>query len=286
MSHRVYLDYNVIEDVSKGRICLPVGDYDIFCSVAHGEEYYNACCNASTEYIEAAFEVKKTINNISKKGIVLNQAKRGVRAKAEKFEDCIDRIRKFDTRDTVNQNGSFIFQNNKDTVAELRKSDFKSVNNSNLGCEEIWQRPEVIERLELFQEWYKNYSSLSNFALLRTYGLNAFFLRNSSNELPKEFILDRDCFKKEYSFALLEVVVEYLNDNVLCACGYCKDKTERTTQSGIHDVSHMIYATYCNYFVSKDYHLIKRAQAIYYYLGLSTQALCLNDWLNMDLSIL
>ena len=63
-----------------------------FCSVAHGEEYYNACCNASTEYIEAAFEVKKTINNISKKGIVLNPAKRGVRAKAEKFEDCIDRI--------------------------------------------------------------------------------------------------------------------------------------------------------------------------------------------------
>lgn len=48
MSHRVYLDYNVIEDVSKCRICLPVGDYDIFCSVAHGEEYYNACCNAST----------------------------------------------------------------------------------------------------------------------------------------------------------------------------------------------------------------------------------------------
>ena len=137
MSHRVYLDYNVIEDVSKGRICLPVGDYDIFCSVAHGEEYYNACCNASTEYIEAAFEVKKTINNISKKGIVLNPAKRGVRAKAEKFEDCIDRIRKFDTRDIVNRNGSFIFQNNKDTVAELRKSDFKSVNNSNLGCEEI-----------------------------------------------------------------------------------------------------------------------------------------------------
>lgn len=285
MPYRVYLDYNVIEDLSKDKIRLPEGNYNIFCSVAHGEEYYNACCNASSEYMESALKVKETIKNISKKDVVLNPEKKGVRAKNEKFDACIERIEKNDTRHIVNRNGSFIFKSNKDKVAELRKSDLKSVNNSNLGCEEIWQRPEVLERIDFFQEWYKNYASISNNALLKTYGFSALQVINSDKELPKEFMLCKGCFDKEFSFALLEMVVEYLNDNVLCACGYCKDKTERTTQSGIHDVSHMIYATYCDYFVSKDQNLIRRARAIYYYLGLNTQAIYLDEWLNMDLLI-
>lgn len=284
MSYRIYLDYNVIEDLSKERIPLPEGNYDIFCSVAHGEEYYNACCNATEEYKKAALKVKETLTTISKKGIVLNPEKNGIRAKPEKFDDCIDRIRKNDTRDFVNRNGSLMYQNNKEAVSKLKRLDVESVNNSNLTYDKIWLRPEVIERLGLFQNWYKNYDAASGYALLKAYGFKSFLLDKSNTKLPKEFNLERDCFKKEYSFALLEMVMEFLNNDVLCTCGYCKDKTERTTQSGIHDVSHMIYATYCNFFVSKDANLVKRAKAIYYYLGLNTRAICLNEWLDMDLT--
>lgn len=279
MPDRIYLDYNVIEALSKDRICLPKGDYDIYCSVAHGEEYYKACCNATSEYLEAALQIKEIIKRICKKGVVLNPSKKRVIAKVEKFEDCIERIKKYDTRDVVNKNGSLLFHNNKEAVSELRKADNKSTNNSNLSYNEIWLRPEVIKYIEYFPDFYNDYLNLSNNALLKIYGHKNFLRIKNNQKFPKEFTLAKDCFKKDYSFALLEMVIEFLNDNVLCACGYCKDKTERTTQSGIHDVSHMIYATYCDYFVSKDSNLIKRAQAIYYYLGLNTQAINLNDWL-------
>ena len=145
-------------------------------------------------------------------------------------------------------------------------------------------RPEVIECLRMFPKFYECYEDISKNVLLKTYGLKAFWLENYNQKPPKEFILERECFKKEYSFALLEMVIEFLNNDVLCACGYCKGKTERTTQSGIHDVSHMIYSTYCNYFVSKDSNCVKRAEAIYYYLGLTTHAIHLDEFLNMKLS--
>ena len=221
MRYRVYLDYNVIEDLSKGRTDLPAGNYDIFCSVAHGEEYYKAYCNATSEYVEAALQVKETIKRICKKGVVLNPVKGGVRAISEKFEDCIERIENFDTRDIVNKNGSTIFQNNKEAVSELRKNDNNSIYNSTLDGTEIWTRPEVVECLGKFPDFYENYDDLSRKALLKAYGFRAFWLEKYNQKLPKNFILERNCFKKEYSFALLEMVIEFLNNDVLCACGYC-----------------------------------------------------------------
>ena len=51
----------------------------------------------------------------------------------------------------------------------------------------------------------------------------------------------------------------------------------RKTISGIHDVSHSIYATYCNYFVTLDTNFRKRVEAIYYYLGLETKVRSFDD---------
>lgn len=99
--------------LSKGRIDLPAGNYDIFCSVAHGEEYYKAYCNATSEYVEAALQIKETIKRICKKGVVLNPVKDGVRAKPEKFEDCIDRIKKYDTRYIVKKMEVLYFKTTK-----------------------------------------------------------------------------------------------------------------------------------------------------------------------------
>ena len=155
MPYRIYLDYNVIEDSLKERICLPNRNYNIFCSVAHGEEYYNACCQATKEFMEDAFKDRETLIKVCKYNIILNPDKNRVRAKAEKFDECIDRIKKYDTRDIVKRNGGCIFNNNKEIVSELRKTNVETVNNSNLGYDEIWQKSEVIERLELFKEYYK-----------------------------------------------------------------------------------------------------------------------------------
>lgn len=70
--------------------------------------------------------------------------------------------------------------------------------------------------------------------------------------------------------------MEYLH-KVLSRCGFHRDKDVRKTISGIHDVSHSIYATYCNYFVSLDANFRKRVEAVYYYLGFDIDVLSFDD---------
>lgn len=91
--------------------------------------------------------------------------------------------------------------------------------------------------------------------------------------LPENFKLCKDCFKSAIpTFSLLECVMEYLHC-ALGRCGYHRDKELGKAISGIHDVTHSIYATYCNYFVTLDNNFRERTDAIYFYLGLNTELL-------------
>lgn len=149
-----------------------------------------------------------------------------------------------------------------------------------MSKKEIWERVEVTNELKKFGTYYELYKKCQKVALINKYGYNVICLINE-REFPEEFQLKYKCFEKNsYSFALLELVIEYLN-NVLCGCGYNKDRSVAKTCSGIHDVSHIIYSSYCNYFVSCDKGLVARANAIYEYLGLDTQAISVKEFENM-----
>lgn len=51
--------------------------------------------------------------------------------------------------------------------------------------------------------------------------------------------------------------------------GYHREAKDKS-RSRLHDVSHIIYAAYCDTFVTADRRLAKKAQAIYSVLGVST----------------
>ncbi|SEJ66220.1 hypothetical protein SAMN05660742_11316 [Propionispira arboris] len=60
-----------------------------------------------------------------------------------------------------------------------------------------------------------------------------------------------------------EKLFELLNAN-----GYCKEKDYGKAVSSIHDVSHAIYGSYCDIFITCDHSFYKKLKAVYYYLGL------------------
>lgn len=275
-----YFDYNIYQKLFKEDIKIDDDFFvnnNIFLSVAHIEEYYKACKNDVDNLNKDSLEnLKNLMIEISKKGIILNPAINSrINAKNETFDECYYIIQKYDTRDIVENDGKIINELENFIVKNLIEEDNMAKFNSTLDKKEIWKRPEVLEGILEFDKFYKKYILSSFIDLSSIYGMNG--ARKAISDLPQDFKLCKDCFKNVTpSFHLLECVVEYLH-KVLSRCGFHRDKDVRKTISGIHDTSHSIYATYCNYFVSLDANFRKRVEALYYYLGFEIDVLSLDD---------
>ena len=272
--YRAYFDYNVFNAISNENFeYKPSNNVDVFLSVSHVEEFYKAQCNdADNNNHEKLEQLKNLLVKIGKQGVILNPDTYRIIAKPERFADCMERVMKYDTRKPVEENGAYLYNISKKTANELIQKDKSVKNNSNLGAEEIWERDELKKNLSLFPSYYSGCSDIKEkFSKLSQY-YNPSELKSLSRKLiyPKEFVLEKNCFKTGYpSYAVLECVIEFLN-NILVECGYNKDSDKRHAISGIHDCSHIIYATYANCFFTLDKHLSKRAKAIYRYLGIPT----------------
>ncbi|HLO96629.1 MAG TPA: hypothetical protein VK195_20145 [Burkholderiaceae bacterium] len=72
-------------------------------------------------------------------------------------------------------------------------------------------------------------------------------------------------------FSVLETYVN-LAANLLEKIGYYREARDRS-RARLHDVSHIIYAAYCDTLVTADKKLAKKAQAIYSLLGIRTRVL-------------
>ena len=72
-------------------------------------------------------------------------------------------------------------------------------------------------------------------------------------------------------FSVFEAYVN-LAANLLEKIGYYREATKKS-RARLHDVSHIIYAAYCDTFVTADGKLAKKAQAIYSLLGIGTLVL-------------
>lgn len=65
----------------------------------------------------------------------------------------------------------------------------------------------------------------------------------------------------------------YTLSHALELLGYKIDKGERVIKSGVHDIEHLIYGAYSNYFVTNDDNFRLRAHQIYKFLGIKTKIL-------------
>lgn len=268
----VYLDYNIYDRLAKGFIkddILKNSNVKVHLSVGHAEEYYKALKNdKNKENVEILNKVFNEMTSLTPYGI-LNPSKTKIINKNEKFTESIKRVEKYDTRDIVIENGKNLNKIQKQSVDLYVEKNDKVMNYSNLSIDDIWEQEEIIEKLSEFPEYIEKYKDETFIQIAKLYGYRA--AKDICNINYNGFLLQKDCYDSlQQNYALLECVIEFLH-NLLGECGYKRDKKERTSISGIHDVQHSIYATYCDYFISEDKSFSKRASAIYKFLGIKTK---------------
>ena len=283
---RVYFDTNIFEDIVKRKIDIDINELNAFTNIAyyistaHVEEYFIAVKNDSeNRYIQYNNERKLLMTSLKLKGI-LNPSETIIRNIPEKFDDCLARVKEYDTTAIMDRTGRKIHQEQSMFFNDLRLENSNVQNNSNLGPKEIWDKDEVKCELKKFPDYVKRQNAAVFSAFQSVFGTrNALKLASLKTIAP--FEIEKGCFdeiSKQYS--RMEIVFEFLH-STLNKCGYNRDKKAATVISGIYDTTHSIYGTYCDYFVSSDERLKKRISAIYYYLGVQTKVISFSDFLDI-----
>lgn len=269
---RIYLDYNIYNSIQKDNNLNQIrqSSHKFYLSVNHVEEFYKACQRDKEQNNREKLEdLKNIMILLSPNGILNPQQGKRIINKKEKFEDCLFRIKAYNTQKPIESFAKQELEYQKGESKKNLENDMKNLNNSNLSSEKIWSIPIVQEKIKEFQ-W--EFSSNIFQRLEPIYGFWV-AMNQSMRYTHPQFTLHQNMYGKvENNFQWLETVIEYL-DNILCECCYNRDNNPRKAESGIYDVAHLIYATYCEYFVTLDKKLLNRAQAIYYYLGAETKAI-------------
>lgn len=283
---RVYFDTNIFEDIVKNVIDVSIDKLNNFTNItyyistAHVEEYYIAIKNDSeNKFAKYNNDRKLLMSSLRCKGI-LNPSKTRIKNKPETFDECLFRVKEYDTTDIMVKNGRIIHQKLSKCCKDLRLKNPDVQNYSNLNSEEIWDKSEVKYELSKFPDYIEK-SNASVFPRLQDVYGTCYALKLMTLNKLAPFEIKKDCFEEICNqYSLMETVFEFLHFT-LNKCGYNRDKKDSTVISGIYDTTHSIYGTYCDYFVSSDDRLRKRISAIYYYLGVPTKVIAFDDFLNI-----
>lgn len=65
-------------------------------------------------------------------------------------------------------------------------------------------------------------------------------------------------------------------------CGFKREDNPKNSFNRMHDITHMLYGTAADYFISNDDKLINKAKAIYKYTGIKTCCLNKKEFLDFD----
>lgn len=295
---KVYFDYNIYDAIEKQRLELN-DDFRqenvAYISVAHIEEFYNAIMNdvhVDTNEKPVSFQqllslMEKSSNwshnekilsamKLLSDGVVLNPGNEVI-AKKETVEECLKRVYDFDTRKIVERNGKNLYELEKESISAFTKNNSSVKNYSNESPDAIWDEKEMRQLVVDYPQYAKEYERKSMWGLYENYGWEGVLVAKEMKNFDEHYRIEKDCMKHGIpSFGTLECIMEYLNQG-LCARGYNRDGKVEKIQSGIHDTSHLIYATYCEKFYTLDKRLGKRANAIYHYLGIATEVVYGNE---------
>lgn len=280
---KVYFDTNIFEDIVKGKIDISVTklnnfkNIDYYISTAHIEEYYIAIKNDIQNRYSVDNQKRKTLMTELKCNGILNPSVSQIVNYPENFDTCLQRVKEYDTTELINERGKEIHKSRSDFYKNLIDKKAKAINYSNLAPEEIWEEDEINSSLSEIGLHIKQRILQNRIDLINIYGLET-VLKLMSLEDSK---LYKSCFIEIHNqYFLMETIFEYLHA-LLNNCGYNADKKVQATISGVYDVAHSIYGTYCNYFVSNDARLRKRISAIYYYLGVPTRVITFKEFLEI-----
>lgn len=280
---RVYFDTNIFEDIVKGKIDISIKKLNSFkninyyISTAHIEEYYIAIKNDIQNKYSVDNQKRKDLMTELKCNGILNPSRSQIVNFPENFDTCLQRVKEYDTTELIKERSIEIHKSRYNFYNNLIKEQAKAKNYSNLTPEKIWEESEIKSSLSKIGVCIKLRSFQIYLDLINIYGLETVPKLKSIDDSK----LYKSCFKEIHNqYFLMETIFEYLHA-LLNKYGYNADKNVQTVTSGVYDIAHSIYGTYCDYFVSNDTRLRKRISAIYYYLGVPTKVITFEEFLKI-----
>lgn len=267
----LYLDHNIyiaaFENQMLQESLVQLKDKGIQClySPAHIEEIYKVVANEESRYKNKMEELMHIISVITSNMEVLPSNTELILEK-EHPKVCYNRVRSMDTRERVESDSHIRYLIDTNNYKDLLKKDKHNSSLSNVEPEKIWETPIVSEYIsELNKDIdfiIEKYNSSWDVQILS--------LLNIDRRLPHGFCFKQGNFSElKKSHTQLEYTIETLF-RVLNYSGYYAEKSERTSISGTHDVTHAIYATKSDALLSTDLRFAKKCQAVYKFLGVGT----------------
>ncbi len=275
---KLYLDHNIIIELTSENISrddLLINDeFGIFYSPAHIEEIAvsEKRDNIEKNIIEKDLEIisKLTLN----KELLPNHGEKedcndGIYIKSEHPQKCYQRVvDQYQVNDEAEDLNEAVLSISKEN--NFFGNEPSKINNTT--PEQILRKilDEVhITHKERFIFNYNNHIIFIN----QEYNINL----EPFKELYFKFNDFRDNFFK------ILIIIEMLA-NLLEAHGYYYEKPNHKKQplvekarSRMHEVTHMIYASYCNRFITGDKKIFYKTKAIYSYLDIRTEVLYYNQ---------
>lgn len=270
----LYLDHNVyIEALENERLNASLRglmDKKIQClySPAHIEEIYKVVANEKSQYKN---KMKELINFISivTSDMEVIPTNTEIVIKKEHPKVCYSRVSSIDTRERVKEDSCIKYTEDKNNYLKLLHEDKHNSSLSSIEPEKIWESPIIVKYILDFNNnidfIIEKYNTSLEVQMLSIF--------NVDKTLPDNFCLRRGNFAElEISHKQLEYTIEILF-RILNFAGYCSEKSEQTSISGTHDVSHAIYATKADFLVTMDRRFAKKCKAVYNFLGVRTSVI-------------
>jgi len=210
-------------------------------------------------------------------GILNPTADAAIILKDESIDDCLKRTKIFDTRETIWEDASDMKE-----APQAHPNFSKEYHCSENKWHAVWQEKCMMDYIE---EINSDKDSPAFRAavwclytkLCRVYGEEIAIQAVSQYISSTQQEIAPGIFPKiQNSFNQIEYVIEKLARG-LRRCGFYRDRELRKINSGEYDTEHLIYATYCDYFITQDLKLWYRASAIYDYLNVPTKVVLLPD---------
>lgn len=269
LDHNIYIYSLIDESIAQAVECLKKKSVKFFYSPAHIEEVYTAFMKKGKNYSENKEKILCQISKFTNNMEYLPSIEGGIIIKKESPFDCYKRVAENDTTQRIELDGKEKYQVDNMYYKQLCNKDKKYQNMSNIEFDRIWDSEDIANAIaqinDNMQEIVKKYNSGNENCIFKLFGID--------RDLPENLEIYQGMYSEiKNSHKVLEFVVEILF-RILNINGYNADKKVDTTISGIHDVSHAIYATRANKLFTVDKRFANKCRAIYYFLGMDTEVI-------------
>lgn len=268
-----YLDHNIyIEALRDSSICetvlsLKTQGILFFYSPAHVEEIYKALNEKGQGYLETADCLLRMLSEFTDERELLPSQDKGIVKWRESPYKCYKRVSDLDTMQRMAHDSVVKYSSDKKNYQEMIVEDRHNQNISNIPINQIWKHPTFATAID---DLNKNMRIIVN-RQNNNIDTAICALLGADKRLPDQLGITENSYSElKVEHTQLEFVMEILF-RILNRYGYNSDKSANTTLSGIHDVSHAIYATATDTLFTTDQRFAKRCAAVYYYLGVPTQ---------------